>query len=146
MELSSEHNKHEEGGWFLLKTKSLYDSKEYGDGTRILISRLYPRGIKKEHFHNWQKDLSPSLMLIHKYKNDEITWQRFFSEFKLELRKNQKSIAIIEQIHRKSKNSHVTLLCFEPNGETMSSTSVTRNHSKSKIVKNRFYSKVSGLS
>lgn len=62
----------------MLKTKSIYDPKEYGDGTRILISRFYPRGIKKEHFQNWQKDLSPSPILIRKYKNNEITWSQFF--------------------------------------------------------------------
>lgn len=100
----------------MLKTKSIYDPKEYGDGTRILISRFYPRGIKKEHFQNWQKDLSPSPILIRKYKNNEITWSQFFSEFQLELRENQKSIEIINQLYRKSRNSNITLLCFEPNG------------------------------
>jgi len=47
----------------LIKTKSIYDKKELSDGTRILITRYYPRGIGKEKFDRWYRELSPSKCL-----------------------------------------------------------------------------------
>jgi len=37
----------------MIKTKSIYDSIENSDGTRILITRYWPRRIKKEKFDKW---------------------------------------------------------------------------------------------
>ena len=45
----------------VLKTKSIYKPKEQGDGKRILVSRLHPRGIKKSQYDTWLKELSPSM-------------------------------------------------------------------------------------
>ena len=42
----------------MIRTKSIYDPKEESDGIRILITRYWPRGIKKEHFDKWYKELS----------------------------------------------------------------------------------------
>ena len=43
----------------MIKTKRIYDPKEDSDGTRILITRKWPRGQKKDRFDEWIKDLSP---------------------------------------------------------------------------------------
>ena len=42
----------------MIKTKCLYYPKDISDGARILITRYSPRGIKKEHFDRWHKELS----------------------------------------------------------------------------------------
>ncbi|MGH9997206.1 MAG: DUF488 family protein, N3 subclade, partial [Nitrososphaeraceae archaeon] len=39
----------------MIKTKSIYVKKEDIDGTRILITRFYPRGIRKENFDRWYR-------------------------------------------------------------------------------------------
>jgi uncharacterized protein YeaO (DUF488 family) len=101
----------------MIKTKSLYKPKESDDGTRILISRLYPRGIKKSSFDEWFKELSPSLDLIHEYKNNEISWKKFLSSYKSEISKNPKSLDLIKQIRKKNKSEDITFLCFESDGE-----------------------------
>lgn len=72
----------------MIKTKSIYDSIENSDGIRILISRYWPRGIKKEKFDIWYKDLSPSKNLLKDYKNGEIDFQLFETLFKNEITKN----------------------------------------------------------
>jgi uncharacterized protein YeaO (DUF488 family) len=100
----------------VIKTKSLYKSKESEDGTRILISRLYPRGIKKSSFDKWHKELSPSMGLIHKYKKDEISWKKFLSLYKFEIANNTQSLETIKQIRKQSKTENITFLCFEPDG------------------------------
>jgi uncharacterized protein YeaO (DUF488 family) len=45
--------------WILIKTKYIYTPKETSDGIRILIARKWPRGIRKGHFDEWYKELSP---------------------------------------------------------------------------------------
>ncbi len=101
----------------MLKTKSIYKPKEKEDGKRILISRLHPRGVKKSQYAAWLKELSPSLDLIHEYKNDKITWKKFFSKYKKELEKNPETIEALKSLRKKSKTVHITLLCFEPDGD-----------------------------
>ena len=61
----------------MIKTKSIYESIENSDGTRILITRYWPRGIKKEHFDRWYKDLSPSKKLLKDYKEGRIDFKLF---------------------------------------------------------------------
>ena len=100
----------------MLKTKSIYKSKERGDGKRILVSRLHPRGVKKSQYDAWLMELSPSIELIHEYKNDKITWKKFFSKYKKELQENSKSRKALKILRKKSKTDHITLLCFEPDG------------------------------
>ena len=61
----------------MIKTKLIYDLKEESDDIRILITRYSPRGIKKEHFDRWHKELSPSRDLLKKYKINKIDFQTF---------------------------------------------------------------------
>ena len=101
----------------MIKTKSIYKSREKKDGKRILISRLHLRGVKKSQYDTWIKELSPSIDLIHDYKNDEITWRRFLSLYKSEISKNPQSLELIKELRKQSKIDDVTLLCFEADGE-----------------------------
>ncbi len=100
----------------MLKTKSIYKPKERGNGKRILVSRLHPRGVRKSQYDLWLKELSPSLDLIHEYKNNIITWKKFFSKYKKELQENLMAVEIMQELYKKSKASNITLLCFEPDG------------------------------
>ena len=101
----------------MLKTKSIYKSPESEDGTRILISRLYPRGIKKEKIDQWYKDLAPSKELIKKYKGNEIIFEKFLLLYKSEISKNLSSLELIKKLRMCSKKENVTLLCFESDGD-----------------------------
>lgn len=101
----------------MIKTKSVYKPIDAQDGTRILISRLYPRGTKKDKIDQWYKDLSPSMMLIKRYKSGRITWKRFLILYKKEISENPDNLELIKAIRRRSENENITLLCFEPDGE-----------------------------
>jgi len=100
----------------MIRTKSIYRPKEYGDGTRILITRFYPRGVKKTHFDRWARELAPSAELLGKYKNQNVSWEEFAASFKLELQGNDESLQTIRALNSRSGRSHVTLLCYEPEG------------------------------
>ena len=56
----------------LIKTKSIYDVKEESGGIGILITRYYPRGIKRDQFDKWYRDLSSSNDLLKCFKDLKI--------------------------------------------------------------------------
>lgn len=97
----------------MIKTKSIYDKKEDIDGTRILITRFYPRGIRKENFDRWYRDLSPSVSLLKNLKDGKITRSIFFQFFCSDLRKNGKAMKICKKLAVESQDKNITLLCYE---------------------------------
>jgi len=100
-----------------LKTKSIYEAKEKSDGVRILITRFYPRGIKKSHFDLWLRQASPKPALLKKYKSDQIDWKEFSREFRKQMRTSEESKnAIHELIGLLGREKDVTLLCYEKEG------------------------------
>ena len=98
----------------MIKTKSIYDSIEDSDGTRILITRYWPRGIKKENFDKWYKDLAPSRNLLKDYKEGRIDFQTFEKLFWNEISKNKNVIDICQGIAKDTLDGkEFTLLCYE---------------------------------
>lgn len=73
----------------MIRSKSIYDPKEEDDGIRILITRYWPRGIKKEYFDKWYKELSPSRDLLKRYKYKKLTFLHledyFLKKFKSQM-------------------------------------------------------------
>jgi uncharacterized protein YeaO (DUF488 family) len=100
----------------VIKTKSIYEPVEEDDGVRVLITRYYPRGVKKDHFHVWFRSLSPSANLLKQYKNGTETWEEFEEAFVSEIRHNSESSKQLKDILKRSKHSNVTLLCYERTG------------------------------
>ncbi|MDA4113704.1 MAG: DUF488 family protein [Thaumarchaeota archaeon] len=99
-----------------LRTKSIYEPRGENDGTRVLVTRFYPRGVKRERFDRWTRELSPSRELLRAYRAKEKSWGVFRSEFIAELKKNPSSMAAIHALRSESRNGTVTLLCYERPG------------------------------
>lgn len=98
----------------MIKTKCLYNCKENCDGIRILVTRFWPRGIKKEHFDVWLKELSPSKKLLCDYKTGEIDYQVFKDLFIEEMQINPNSIINCKKIAKLHlEDKIITLLCYE---------------------------------
>lgn len=100
----------------VIKTKSIYEPIEEDDGVRVLITRYYPRGVKKGHFDIWFRSLSPSPSLLKQYKNGSESWEEFESDFVSEIRDSMESNKQLEDISNLSKKKNVTLLCYEKSG------------------------------
>lgn len=96
-----------------IKTKSIFQPAEEEDGLRILITRFYPRGVKKDHFDLWLRELSPSADLLMNYKEGRIAWDDFITVLKKELYHNTDSWETINVLNNDSKNVNITLLCYE---------------------------------
>ena len=66
-----------------LSQASVYDvirmNKQEADalGLRVLVMRVWPRGVGWEHIDLWLPDAGPSLVLLHTYKRDEMDWDTF---------------------------------------------------------------------
>ncbi len=74
----------------MLKTKRVYENKKVSDGTRFLVERLWPRGIKKDELKMkaWLKDVSPSPALRKWFAHDPAKWQEFQKRYRAELKAN----------------------------------------------------------
>ena len=68
-----------------LAVKRVYDSPAPGDGTRILVDRLWPRGVSKDKIDLWLKDLAPSDALRHEFHGHPDRWDEFCAAYATEL-------------------------------------------------------------
>jgi uncharacterized protein YeaO (DUF488 family) len=93
----------------MLKIKRVYDPASPDDGKRILIDRLWPRGIKKEeaHIDEWLKEISPSNELRKWYSHDPAKWAEFKKRYKKELADKSE---LLKKIKAEAKKRTVTLL------------------------------------
>ena len=93
----------------MLKTKRAYEPAETSDGTRFLVDRLWPRGIKKEKLkmEAWLKDVAPSPELRKWFAHDPEKWNEFQKRYRAELRANPEAW---KPILEAAKKGDVTLL------------------------------------
>ena len=71
----------------------MYERAQASDGTRFLVDRLWPRGIKKEtlKMEAWLKDVAPSPELRKWFAHDPAKWQEFKKRYQAELKANPDS-------------------------------------------------------
>ena len=100
----------------MIRTKSIYGPAGGEDGLRVLITRFYPRGVRREKYDIWTRSLAPSPTLLRQYKNSEITWDGFKTMLLSELRDNIDSVEAIYALQTKSERENITLLCYERDG------------------------------
>ncbi len=95
-----------------LQVKRIYSEFSHTDGYRILVDRLWPRGITKEkaHIDYWAKEITPSTELRKTFNHDENTMDEFKIRYYLELDNNEHRVAFIDLICNKLNEGNVTLL------------------------------------
>jgi uncharacterized protein YeaO (DUF488 family) len=91
-------------------TKRVYAPAEKTDGQRLLVMRLWPRGIKKTHIDHWLRELAPSYELLRSFKDGVISWTDFSRSYRAELKHPSAQIQFKELETLLSKGP-VTLLC-----------------------------------
>jgi uncharacterized protein YeaO (DUF488 family) len=92
-----------------IEIKRIYEVPEKTDGFRILIDRLWPRGIKKEDaaIDLWIKEIAPSNTLRKWFNHETEKWPEFQKRYAQELEDKQD---LIDEIKEKAKTEKVTLL------------------------------------
>lgn len=88
--------------------KRVYEPREKTDGVRILVDRLWPRGVSKAeaHIDRWEKEVAPSAQLRQWFGHDPVKWSEFQEKYRLELKDN----ASLAQIKALSREEDVTLV------------------------------------
>ena len=94
----------------MTSVKRVYEKPSNEDGYRILVDRLWPRGLSKEksRIDLWIKEIAPSNELRKWYSHDPGKWEEFQNKYKAEL--NNKSELVNEVKHLVKKNKKITFL------------------------------------
>lgn len=108
-----------------IKLKRAYERPDAGDGTRILIDRLWPRGIRKSDaaIDQWAKDIAPSTALRKWFGHDPARWQEFRRRYAAEVRQHPE---MLEQLRALARRGPVTLV-FAAHDETYNDAVVLRD-------------------
>lgn len=82
-----------------VKIKRVYEQPEKEDGTRILVDRLWPRGLTKEkaHVDLWMKEIAPSTELRKWFHHDPEKWAEFQKRYKMELKSNAAQLKLLKK-------------------------------------------------
>ena len=90
-----------------VKLKRAYEPPAVDDGTRILIDRLWPRGITKERaaIDQWMKDISPSTELRKWFGHDPARWDEFRRRYAKEVHQHAESSRSIT-LPRTARSDH----------------------------------------
>jgi uncharacterized protein YeaO (DUF488 family) len=85
-----------------VKLKRAYERPAAGDGTRILIDRLWPRGVKKVNaaIDQWAKDIAPSTALRKWFDHDPARWQEFRSRYAAEVYEHPEQLKRLRALAR----------------------------------------------
>jgi uncharacterized protein YeaO (DUF488 family) len=95
----------------MILTKRAYDPFEPSDGYRVLVDRLWPRGVSKAkaHLDAWAKEIAPSRALREWYGHDPARWPEFRRRYTQELRAPAAQ-AVLDDLARRARRGRVTLV------------------------------------
>jgi uncharacterized protein YeaO (DUF488 family) len=84
----------------MIKLKRAYEPASPEDGLRILVERLWPRGVSKQKakIDVWLKDLAPSTDLRNWYGHDPVRWPQFRKRYLAELRDQSNLLALLKLV------------------------------------------------
>lgn len=92
-----------------LRTKRVYEDPATDDGTRVLVDRIWPRGLTKEgaRVDEWMKEIAPSTALRKWFDHDPRKWHEFQERYRKELETHASHVARLRELHEAGR---VTLL------------------------------------
>ena len=94
----------------MVRTKRVYEQAKKEDGYRVLVDRLWPRGMKKEaaRIDQWMKDVAPSDALRKSFHHDAMKWPDFLKKYQAELAKKKPCLRESEKLEK--EHGTLTLL------------------------------------
>jgi uncharacterized protein YeaO (DUF488 family) len=95
----------------MIALKRAYEPFEKSDGYRVLVDRLWPRGVRKEqaHLDAWLKPIAPSDELRRSFGHDPRQWSEFRLRYRRELR-SEGARELIEELAERAQRGTVTLV------------------------------------
>lgn len=91
-----------------VKLKRAYDPPSGSDGIRILIDRVWPRGINKANaaIDQWDKSIAPSTMLRNWFGHDPARWQEFRRRYTNEIHRHREQL---DELRARAQSGRITL-------------------------------------
>jgi uncharacterized protein YeaO (DUF488 family) len=113
----------------IINIKRVYEKPAKTDGFRILVDRLWPRGLtkKKARVDLWLKDVAPSTELRQWFGHDPARWQKFTTRYAKELAKNKPEVKILKEAIKAHK---VCVLVYGAKDEVHNNAAVLRKFLK----------------
>lgn len=92
-----------------VKLKRAYEPPTADDGTRILIDRLWPRGVRKANaaIDEWMKDIAPSTVLRKWFGHDPDRWQEFRRRYRSEIHEHRD---LLDRLRTLAQHGPITLV------------------------------------
>lgn len=94
-----------------MRVRRVYDPPEDGDGVRVLVDRLWPRGLSKERaaVDEWPKELTPSTELRRWYHEDRTRYPEFQERYEAELAEHE-PVQALDRLRDLAEGRAVTLV------------------------------------
>ena len=95
----------------MIRIKRAYSASNTRDGVRILVDRVWPRGVSKERIRivQWRKDLAPSRSLRKWFGHEPAKWREFRRQYRKELVEHGRLVEL-KKLARLSRRKRVTLV------------------------------------
>jgi uncharacterized protein YeaO (DUF488 family) len=108
-----------------VRLKRAYEPPEKTDGTRILVDRLWPRGVSKEEakLDEWIKEIAPSSELRTWFGHDPRRWDEFRKRYRTELAEHSETL---KDLRRRAREGPITLV-YSARDEIHNDAVVLRN-------------------
>lgn len=108
-----------------IRLKRAYEAPARTDGTRILVDRLWPRGVRKADaaIDEWAKDLAPSASLRKWFGHDPVKWPQFKQRYAQELARQSEAL---ERLRALARDGPITLV-YAARDETHNDAVVLRD-------------------
>ena len=87
-----------------LRLKRVYERPSIADGTRVLVDRLWPRGLSKLEVSAdlWLRDVAPSSELRRWYGHDPRRWRQFSRKYRSELARQREVLELLDDLRRRT--------------------------------------------
>lgn len=108
-----------------IKIKRIYEPFSKADKYRVLVDRLWPRGIKKEdaHIDIWLKEVAPSAELRKWFNHEPEKWKQFSKKYKAEL----KSSAALDELKQLAQEHKSLTLLYAAKDEQHNNAVILQN-------------------
>jgi len=83
------------------------------EGVKLVVTRLYPRGIARVHFDRWLPVLAPSRKLLADWKLGLVTWDEYTARFRREILGSPEAVEALRHIIELAETRDVYLICWE---------------------------------
>jgi uncharacterized protein YeaO (DUF488 family) len=109
----------------MIQLKRVYEKSSRKDGLRILVDRLWPRGLTKERaaVNLWLRDVAPSTELRKWFGHDPSKWKQFQVRYQKELREKKDALELLKQ----RSNEHTVTLLYGARDEEHNEALVLKN-------------------